>query len=142
MSQSLERFLSPHQEDYSAALEKIRAGRKAGHWMWYIFPQLRGLGSSTMAWYYGIADLQEAVAYLEHPILGAHLREITEVLLDLPGTDPRDVFGWPDCLKLCSCMTLFYQAGQEGLFEQVLDKYYQGQQDEKTLELLEIEYVE
>ena len=137
MEQKLERFLSPQAADYEDALEEIRTGFKTGHWMWYIFPQLQGLGVSDLAWYYGIADLQEARAYLNHPVLGHRLREITEVLLELPETDPQRIFGWIDSLKLCSSMTLFYQAGGEDLFLQVIEKYYQGQQDQKTLELLE-----
>ena len=137
MSNTLERFLSPQAEDYPFALREIRNGRKETHWMWYIFPQLRGLGQSNMAWYYGIADLQEAEAYLNHPVLGQRLREITQVLLELPEDNAGRIFGWPDCLKLCSSMTLFYQVSQEDLFGQVLEKYYGGRQDQRTLQMLE-----
>ena len=137
MSNNLDRFLEPHQADYATALEEVRNGRKVNHWMWYIFPQLRGLGQSTMAWYYGIEDLDEAEAYLNHPVLGEHLREITEAALKLPETDPMRIFGWPDNLKFKSCMTLFQQVCQGDLFERALDKFFDGQADALTLELLE-----
>ena len=104
--------------------------------MWYILPQLRGLGRSDMARYYGIEDLAEARAYLDHPVLGQRLREITQVLLELPGSDPGKIFGWPDDLKLCSCMTLFAQVAKDDLFAKVLQKYFGGQQDRATLHLL------
>ena len=135
-SRNLERFLSPQRDAYPTALQEIREGHKRSHWMWYIFPQLRGLGQSNVAWYYGIEDLEEARQYLAHPVLGQRLREITAVLLTLSETNPEHVFGWPDCMKLCSCMTLFWEASYEELFLRVLDKYYQGQQDSVTLKLL------
>lgn len=132
----IERFLSPQERVWESAMEEIRAGEKSGHWMWYIFPQLRGLGHSTNAWYYGLADLEEARAYLAHPILGGRLREITEALLSLEQTNPVKIFGRTDSMKLRSCMTLFSRAGGDPLFSQVLDRYFAGREDDMTLELL------
>ena len=136
MSKSVARFLEPQRSGYPTALAEMRNGRKDNHWMWYIFPQLRGLGQSDMARYYRIEDLAEARAYLNHPVLGQRLREITQVLLELPESDPRKIFGWPDDLKLCSCMTLFEQVSDEDLFGQVLQKFFGGQADMVTLHLL------
>lgn len=136
MSKSIERFLEPQKTSYSIALEEVRNGRKVSHWMWYIFPQLRGLGQSNVAWYYGIADLSEAKVYLEHPILGQRLREITQATLNVSETDPMKVFGWPDNMKFRSCMTLFAQVSENNLFTTALDKFFGGQEDYLTLELL------
>lgn len=133
---SIERFLVPQQNSYMTALNEVRRGRKENHWIWYIFPQLRGLGQSTTSWYYGIEDLAEAKAYLEHPVLGTRLREITGYLLTLPEKDPVKIFGWTDSMKLHSCMTLFAQLDEEGLFSEVLEQYYAGKPDTLTLELL------
>ena len=124
MSKCIDRFLEPQKTSYAIALEEIRNDRKISHWMWYIFPQLRGLGQSTTAWYYGIEDLCEAKAYLEHPILGQRLREITQILLNLHETDPMKIFGWPDNLKLRSCMTLFAQLSEDVLFASALYKFF------------------
>lgn len=134
----MERYLEAQQWDYAAALRQIRQGRKQGHWIWYIFPQIAGLGRSDMAQRYAIRDLDEARAYGAHPVLGARLREITAALLALPVRDARAVMGgFPDDLKLCSCMTLFEIAcPEEPLFGQVLDEYFAGQRDEATLRLL------
>lgn len=118
------------------ALAEIRAGRKSSHWMWYIFPQLRGLGRSSDAWLYGIEDLEEARAYLAHSVLGKRLREITQALLACRETDPVRIFGHTDSMKLRSSMTLFAEAGQEPLFQEVLDRFYRGQSDRLTLRLL------
>ena len=136
MSKSIDRFLEPQRTAYAIALEEVRNGRKSSHWMWYIFPQLRGLGQSNLAWYYGIEDLQEAKEYLEHPVLGHRLREITYAALELPETDPMKIFGWPDNMKFRSCMTLFVQISEDDLFAQALDKFFGGQEDSMTLELL------
>ena len=136
MWKSIDRFLGPQQTAYPIALEEVRNGRKVSHWMWYIFPQLRGLGQSNAAWYYGIEDLEEARAYLAHPALGHRLREITQAALELPETDPMKVFGWPDNMKFRSCMTLFAQVGEDALFARALDKFFGGQADFMTLELL------
>lgn len=105
--------------------------------MWYIFPQLKGLGMSSMATYYGIDGAEEARAYLNHPILGARLREITSVLLTLEHKTTMEIFGWTDAMKLRSCMTLFNAvASGEDLFQKVLEKYYDGEPDERTLAML------
>lgn len=136
MSMCIDRFLEPQKTSYAIALGEIRSGRKASHWMWYIFPQLRGLGQSTSAWYYGIEDLDEARAYLEHPVLGQRLREITQAALDLSETDPMKIFGWPDSMKFRSCMTLFALVSEDDLFTKALGKFFGGQEDPMTLELL------
>lgn len=137
MDYDLERFVKAQAYDYDAALREIRGGRKRSHWMWYIFPQLRGLGFSSTAQYYGIRDLEEAKAYMAHPVLGPRLAEISEALLGLDTCDPSAVMGYPDDLKLRSCMTLFALAAPEQpVFGRVLEKYYAGRRDERTLELL------
>jgi uncharacterized protein (DUF1810 family) len=136
MSMCIERFIEPQKTSYAIALEEVRNGRKVSHWMWYIFPQLRGLGQSNLAWYYGIEDLEEAKAYLAHPVLGQRLREITQTALELSETDPMKVFGWPDHMKFRSCMTLFAQVSEDDLFAQALDKFFDGHADYMTLELL------
>ena len=137
MAYDLSRFLAAQERDYAQALAEIRTGRKRSHWIWYIFPQLRGLGYSYNAEYYGIADAEEARQYLAHPVLGARLREITEALLELPESDSVRVMGRPDDLKLCSSMTLFeYVSVQDSVFGKVLDKYYGGRRDAATLRML------
>lgn len=133
----LTRFRKAQEMDYAAALREIRGGRKESHWMWYIFPQLRGLGRSETSYYYGLADLEEARAFLDDPVLGHNLREITEALLALEPADPLRVFGSPDHLKLHSCMTLFSQVSEAGsVFHRVLDRYFGGRPDPGTLRLL------
>lgn len=135
----LERFVKAQQLSYSWALREMKAGRKQTHWMWYIFPQLKALGRSYNAHYYGIADLAEARAYLAHPILGARLREISAFLLMLEINDPRLVMGSPDDMKLRSSMTLFAKATDDNeVFLAVLDKFYGGEQDRFTLRILDI----
>ena len=136
MSKCIDRFLEPQKTSHAIALEEVRNGRKVSHWMWYIFPQLRGLGQSNVAWYYGIEDFCEAKAYLAHPVLGRRLREITRAALELSETDPAKIFGWPDNMKFRSCMTLFAQVSEDDLFAQALDKFFGGQEDSMTLELL------
>ncbi|MDO5413045.1 MAG: DUF1810 domain-containing protein [bacterium] len=133
----LDRFLDAQRGDYAAALAEVRRGRKTSHWMWYIFPQIAGLGQSSTARYYSIRDLEEAREYYAHPVLGQRLREISGVLLDLRGSDPVAVFGGIDSMKLKSSMTLFAVAAPDDpLFQQVLDKYYGGEQDALTLRIL------
>ena len=133
----LSRFLEAQNNSYDTALREIRAGRKRSHWMWYIFPQIRGLGYSAMAQHYAIRDLGEAREYLQHPVLGPRLIEISEALLALDQSDPRRVMGSPDDLKLRSCMTLFQCAApDQSVFGKVLDKFYGGRPDERTLEIL------
>jgi uncharacterized protein (DUF1810 family) len=134
---NLKRFLDAQQRDYAIALTEIRAGHKRNHWMWYIFPQITGLGFSEMSERYAIADLPEATAYLHHPVLGNRLREIAGILLDLTTNDPREVMGSPDDLKLRSSMTLFAQVpGADPVFQAVLKKYFHGEKDKATLQLL------
>lgn len=134
----LSRFTDAQRRSYPAALQEIRNGRKRTHWMWYIFPQLRGLGRSSTAEYYGIQSLDEAAAFLRDPYLGGNLREISDALLALEGDNPTAVFGWPDDLKLRSCMTLFAAVSPEDtVFQQVLDKYYGGRPDKLTMLRLE-----
>ena len=133
----LDRFLDAQRGDYAAALAEVRRGRKTRHWMWYNFPQIAGLGQSSTARYYSIRDLEEAREYYAHPVLGQRLREISGVLLDLRGSDPVAVFGGIDSMKLKSSMTLFAVAAPDDpLFQQVLDKYYGGEQDALTLRIL------
>lgn len=137
MAYDLDRFVRAQARDYDAALREIRSGRKRSHWMWYVFPQLQGLGFSSTAQYYGIRDLGEAKAYMAHPVLGPRLAEISEALLALDSSDPSAVMGYPDDLKLRSCMTLFELAAPEQpVFARVLEKYYSGRRDGRTLELL------
>ena len=134
----LERFVDAQQYSYVWALREMQRGRKQTHWMWYIFPQLKHLGRSYNARYYGIADLDEARAYLAHPLLGTRLREICAVILSLEGSDPLALMGSPDDMKLCSSMTLFAKATDDNeLFLAVLDKYYGGRMDCATLGILE-----
>lgn len=136
----LKRFLNAQKDDYDQALREIRGGRKQSHWIWYIFPQLTDLGYSSTAKYYGIKDLDEAKAYLANPTLHARLIEISEALLELPKNDPNLVMGYPDDLKLRSSMTLFAAADPDcPVFQQVLDKYFNGQPDQRTLDLLKKE---
>ena len=134
---NLERFKRAQAQDYDTALREIRNGRKRSHWMWYIFPQVRGLGHSSMADYYGIDGLEEARAYLADGVLGPRLKEISEALLALEDKDAERIFGFPDVLKLRSCMTLFAAVSEEdSVFHRVLDTYYHGEKDELTLALL------
>lgn len=133
----LERFLEAQQNTYSDAFEEIKAGRKQTHWMWFIFPQLKGLGRSPMANHYGINDVKEAMQYLNHSVLGGRLVEIASALLFLQGSTASEVFGYPDDLKLHSCMTLFSRMPNANpVFQQVLDKYFYGKPDERTLQMV------
>ena len=133
----LDKFVSAQARDYETALAEIRSGRKRSHWMWYIFPQLQGLGFSPTAQYYGIRDLEQAMDYMAHPVLGPRLVEISTALLGLGSSNPSAVMGYPDDLKLCSCMTLFELAApEEPVFGRVLEKYYGGRRDRMTLNLL------
>ena len=134
----LSRFLTAQDSysQYKTALEEIRNGRKRSHWMWFVFPQLKGLGHSYNADYYGIAGADEARAYWLHPVLRDRLLEITEALLLLDGLSARQIFGEVDAMKLRSSMTLFWKVTEEGLFRKVLDKYYEGKMCDGTLEML------
>ena len=137
MTYDLNRFISAQRGSYDEALREIRNGRKNGHWMWYIFPQLSGLGMSATSLYYGVRGIGEARAYMADPILGQRLIEISEALLDIETNDPRQVFWYPDDMKLRSCMTLFSVAAPDcPVFGQVLDKYFGGVPDGRTLSML------
>ncbi|MEY8687925.1 DUF1810 family protein [Bacteroides sp. AN502(2024)] len=135
---SLKRFVDAQERTYESALTEVRNGRKLTHWIWYIFPQLKGLGTSDNSTYYGIEDLEEAKAYLQHPILGARLREITTTFLNLQGVNAKDVFGDLDAMKVHSCMTLFCEVEEDNLFQKVLERYFNGCKDINTLRLLGI----
>jgi uncharacterized protein (DUF1810 family) len=136
-SHDLNRFVRAQEPDFDRALSEIRAGRKHSHWMWYVFPQFEGLGSSTMAKEYAIKSIAEAEAYLRHPILGVRLIECAEAALGVDGKSAHDIFGSPDDMKLRSSATLFAHVSPAGsVFERILEKYFQGKRDEKTLRLL------
>ena|SRR5690348_10464888 len=136
---NLERFIEAQKTDYAIALSEVKQGRKQSHWMWYIFPQAMGLGYTSTSIHYSIKDLEEAKAYLAHPVLGKHLIEISNVLLQLETDDAYKVFGKTDTAKLKSSMTLFSLVpGADGVFQKVLDKFFKGRKDEKTLQLLNI----
>ena len=140
----LNRFVRAQQgnyeeESYETALAELRGGRKRTHWMWYIFPQLDGLGLSSMAKRYAIRNLEEARAYLEDRVLGPRLVECMQAVLGVEGRSAHEIFGSPDDLKLRSCATLFACVAEKGsVFERVLEKYYGGEQDERTLALLKV----
>lgn len=137
MRDRLERFIEPQEQDYEQAHKEIRNGRKVSHWIWYIFPQLRGLGKSYMSDYYGIRDLDEAKAFLQDPYLGKHLQKISEALLNLDNDNATQIMGRPDDMKLKSSMTLFACADPENaVFEKVLEKFYNGHKDGRTLKML------
>ncbi|MDE6668915.1 MAG: DUF1810 domain-containing protein [Muribaculaceae bacterium] len=120
-------------DGYATALSEIKAGRKVSHWIWYIFPQLRGLGHSRMSHYYGIADRQEAEDYLNHPVLGTRLREISEALLTHTDKSAESILGGIDALKVKSCMTLFDCISPDDIFSEVLDSFYNGERDDNSL---------
>lgn len=133
----LDRFLKAQEQVFETALAELRAGRKQTHWMWFVFPQLRGLGRSTTARHYGIASLAEASAYLSHPVLRARLVACVEAVLAVRGRSLSEIFGSPDDLKFRSSMTLFALASDpEKLFQKALDRYCDGKMDAATIELL------
>jgi uncharacterized protein (DUF1810 family) len=135
----LQRFVDAQADVYEDVHDELHAGRKTSHWMWFVFPQLRGLGHSPMAQRYGIASLDEARAYLAHPVLGERLRECTRLVLGVDGRNARAIFGSPDDFKFRSCMTLFgFAAPDEDVFAQALDRHFGGEPDPRTLELLGI----
>ena len=137
LATSLERFVQAQDPVIETVLQELRAGQKRTHWMWFIFPQLQGLGRSSLADYYGLSDLAEARAYLAHEILGPRLRQCAGVLLTTGQISARDIFGSPDDLKLCSSMTLFAAIAEENSpFREVLAKYYENRSDPKTNTLL------
>ena len=133
----LERFLQAQEEDYEQALSEITRGRKGSHWMWYIFPQFEGLGFSPTSRRYSLKSVAEAEAYLAHPVLGPRLVECAEALLRVEGVSAVEIFGSPDDMKLRSCATLFAGVSSEGsVFHRVIDKYFDGQPDDRTLRLI------
>jgi uncharacterized protein (DUF1810 family) len=137
MSNNLERFRKAQCDSYDTALHEIKNGRKRSHWMWYIFPQVAGLGYSPTAQYYAIRDLDEAVDFLNDKVLGKNLIEISEALLLIESNDATAVMGYPDDMKLRSSMTLFELADPEcKVFQKVLDKFYHGERHKRTLEIL------
>jgi uncharacterized protein (DUF1810 family) len=134
---SLQRFLDAQALVYEEACAELKAGEKQSHWMWFIFPQLRGLGLSATAVHYGIASRQEALDYLQHPVLGARLRHCMALLLAHQGLSAQAILGSTDAMKLKSCATLFAVIAEpESVFQQVLNQYYGGEQDSRTLALL------
>ena len=132
-SYDLGRFVEAQEMDYTQALKEMKDGQKRGHWIWYIFPQIKGLGHSYNSEYYGISSKEEAKAYLDHPVLGARLREITQALLDCNNKSADDILGFPDVLKVRSCMTLFDLVSPNDIFNDVLYKFYEGQRCDKTI---------
>ena len=138
MDNDLERFLIAQQTYYRIALQEIKSGQKRSHWTWFIFPQIAGLGYSETARYYAIKDMGEAKAYMEDYTLSSNLIEISQALLDVDSDDATAVMGWPDNLKLKSSMTLFALAKPEcEVFQKVLDKFFHGKRDQKTIEILQ-----
>ncbi len=133
----LQRFADAQDRVYDAVVGELRSGQKRSHWIWFVFPQLRGLGHSPTAQHYGIASLDEARAYLMHEVLGPRLRECARLVADIEGRSANDIFGWPDNLKVRSSMTLFARAtDNDAEFRAVLDKFYNGEEDAATVELL------
>jgi uncharacterized protein (DUF1810 family) len=134
---NLQRFLSAQSGIFEGVVAELSAGRKRSHWMWFIFPQIAGLGHSAMAEKYAIGSASEARAYLEHPILGARLRQCTQLVIDIRGRGIDEIFGNPDDVKFCSSMTLFMKAAADPtIFKNAIDKYFAGVLDQKTLEML------
>lgn len=135
-SPDLSRFLKAQNLDYESALAEIRSGHKRSHWIWYIFPQIQGLGYSEMSRFYAIRDREEAVAYMKHPVLSARLVAISEALLQLDSNDAGEVMGYPDDMKLKSSMTLFSLVSDNPVFQNVLDKFFDGEKDRFTVEAM------
>ena len=134
---NLKRFVDAQAPVYAQVCAELTAGRKRSHWMWFIFPQIKGLGVSPTAQFYAVASRAEAEAYLAHPVLGPRLRECTQLVLDVAGRSAHDVFGSPDDLKFRSCVTLFGDVGADNaLFQAALRKYFNGEPDRRTIEIL------
>jgi len=137
---ALQRFVDAQDRVYDTVLAELRNGAKRSHWIWFVFPQMRGLGRSATAQHYGISSLEEARAYLAHPVLGPRLRDCTRLVAATDGRSVDEIFGWPDNLKVRSSMTLFSHATDDnGDFRAVLDKFYAGEDDPATVELLRTE---
>lgn len=135
---NLNRFVEAQNGVYPIALKELQEGHKRSHWMWYIFPQLKHLGHSHNSKYYGISGIEEATAYLQHPILGPRLREVASTILNLSGNDAEAIFGCIDAMKLRSSMTLFDVVSPDDVFNRVLDNYFQGKKDYRTLSMLDV----
>lgn len=136
-TQGLPRFVEAQDLIFETVCNELALGEKTSHWMWFIFPQLKGLGNSPIARHYALESANEALAYWQHPVLGARLKECTQLVLAQRNTSALDIFGTPDDLKFKSCMTLFAKiAPEEPLFQQALDKFFSGKPDEATLKLL------
>jgi len=134
---TFQRFLTAQAPTYHTALAELRAGRKSSHWIWFIFPQIAGLGHSSMAQQFAITSLDEAKAYLQHPVLGQRLRECTQLVLNMEGRTIDEIFPYPDNLKFRSCMTLFMSATTDNtLFKNALLKYFDGEPDQMTINIL------
>jgi len=134
---NLQRFLDAQERVYGAVLDELRAGRKSSHWIWFIFPQITGLGHSAMAQQFAIGSHDEAKAYLQHPTLGPRLRACTQLVLDVNGRSAEEIFGYPDHLKFRSCMTLFLTAATDNtIFNDALLKYFDGKPDQLTMDIL------
>jgi len=134
---NLHRFLDAQAHTYNTVLAELQSGRKLSHWIWFIFPQIAGLGHSGMAQQFAIASLAEAKAYLQHPALGPRLRECTQLVLNVDGRSAEEIFSFPDHLKFRSCMTLFMTAATDNqIFKDALLKYFNGKPDQLTLDLL------
>ena len=133
----LDRFVRAQAADYDRVLSELRGGKKRSHWMWYIFPQIEGLGQSPISRRYSIKSAAEARAYFDHPVLGPRLRESAGVVNGIAGRSALEIFGSPDDQKLRSCATLFASVSDDAVFEQVLEKYFNGQHDQETLRRLQ-----
>src|SRR5262245_19205782 len=132
----LDRFLVAQEPMIGAVRDELRLGRKASHWMWFVFPQLAGLGRSAMSQHYAIGSVEEARAFLDHPVLGSRLVECVELVLAVEGRTAHDIFGSPDDMKLRSCLTLFDAIDRNGVFARALERYFEGRPDRATLDLL------
>jgi uncharacterized protein (DUF1810 family) len=134
---NLNRFICAQEPVIAQVVNELRAGQKASHWMWFVFPQIRGLGSSSLAQRYAIASREEAKAYHQHPVLGARLQQCTQLVLNIEDRRAEQVFGYPDDMKFRSCMTLFAQAApQQSMYRAALQKYFAGEPDPRSLEIL------
>lgn len=138
MNLDLTRFIEGYEKDFDRALEEVQNGEKQTHWMWYIFPQIKGLGRSDTARFFSIQDLDEARAFLNDPYLGSNFRKICEVLLEQDTNNPQKIFGYIDSMKLHSSMTLFSEVDDDQIFLKVLDKYFRGEKDDQTLSIIKM----
>lgn len=134
---NLKRFITAQEASYPIALAEIKNGRKRSHWMWYIFPQIQGLGYSETSRFYAIKDMHEAEAFIEHPVLGSRLMEICNALLEVDSNDAHKIFGSPDDIKLKSSMTLFASLHADPVFDLVLQKFFNGKKDDRTLQIID-----